>query len=121
MAETIDPKVGHNSGQIQNEAVMALHNALLPLEQEAKTLAERRRKLRQQFKSDTGISLKVFDAARTMAMIEDDDGRQQRLEAYQRVYNALSRGEQMDWFSVEEERGAEADAVDEAAGVPVAH
>jgi len=107
MAESLSSNgVGHNSGS-PGAAIRKLNADLAPIESAIADLNEKKRKLRQQFKSDTGMSLADFDAARRLAMIEDDDDRQQKLQNLRTCYNALSKGEQLDWIEHSEAIGSE--------------
>lgn len=85
----------------QDAMVQTLNRELAPLEEEMEALREKKKKLRQQFKADSGMSLADFDAGRRLAMIEDDDARAEKCSNMTRVFNALSQGEQLDWVTAD--------------------
>ncbi len=112
-----NPAAGHNS-VAHAPAIKKLDAALRPLEADKEKIAADMKKLRKQFKADTGITLGDFDAARRLALLDDDDARQKTIDNMVRCYNALSPGETLDWTTAVEETGAEADAKAEATGEP---
>lgn len=94
---------GHNEVD-PTDAIKQLHADLIP--EEAKVAAARNeiRKKRLKFKSDTGIPLVDFDAARRLANIEDDEERTTKLHDLSRCFAALAPGGQLDWISAAEEQ-----------------
>lgn len=112
MAENIDSKTGdksdpapagHNgdalSDQEKMQAMRELANELGPIEEEMDKLRTKMKRARRNFKTATGISLDVFDAARKYANLEDDEKRVEKVTNFKLAYNALATGSQLDWVT----------------------
>ena len=80
------------------DLIKKLDSELRPLESKKESINEQIREKRQSFKADTGITLADFDAARRVAMMDDDDERQGKLDNFIECYNALKPGEQLSWL-----------------------
>lgn len=89
--------IGHNR-KFDADAIRELHKALLPLEEQRNEINEKMKSLRNQFKADTGITIADFNAARRMAMLDDDQERIDKMECFRQCFNALTEGEQLDWI-----------------------
>jgi hypothetical protein len=93
---------GHNGPPLtddekQNAIQEFLYQELLDIERREASIKEEKKNARNRFKNRTGISLKTFDAARTMASIEDDDERNDKKSHFDLVFKTLAPGEQADW------------------------
>lgn len=101
MAEKIDTiaKKGHNSVN-PADAIKKLHADLIPLEATVQAAKAEVRKVRTKFKSDTGMALADFDAARRLALMDDDEERTTKVDNFRRCYNALVAGQQLDWLDL---------------------
>lgn len=111
MAENIEnAREGHNSSNRDPEYVRSeivkLHKELLPIEEEERKLNEKKKKLRNQFKAETGITVADFNAARRLAMMEDEDERKEKRDNLATCYNALSDGDQLDWIEATQQQEA---------------
>ena len=108
----------HNIGA-RKDAIKKLDRDLRPLEAEKVKLNEDIQELRQTFKADTNITLADFDAARRVALIEDDDERRGKIDNFRECYNVLKPGEQLSWLdSMESEAKPSGNGATEPAGTP---
>lgn len=111
MADNISDtaKAGHNSGNISDEEKMGLirklDEDLAPLEREMDKLNDKKKALRRDFKKITGIVQADFNAARRLALIEDEDEQKAKTDNLEICFNALSQGTQLSFFG--EERKSE--------------
>ena len=99
MAKTIDKiaKAGHNTVD-PTDAIKKLHADLIPLEATVQAAKAEVRKVRQEFKSQHDITLADFDAARRLALMDDDEERTMKVDNFRQCYNALVSGQQLDWL-----------------------
>ena len=114
MAESITeatPAVTNVRARI--DLIKKLDSELRPLESRKEQINDQIRELRQRFKADTDITLADFDAARRVALMDDDDDRQGKLDNFMECYNALKPGEQLSWLDAAD-RKKEAQQADEA-------
>jgi len=96
MAEKIAGK-GHNEVD-PSDAIKQLDADLIPIEAKIQAAKNESRKLRNKFKSDTGMALADFDAARRLAKMDDDEERVAKVDNFRQCYNALVAGQQLDWL-----------------------
>lgn len=94
MANDDEAKVVANSATIV-KLIKNLSRDLIPLEKKMDEIKVQRAALRKVFTADSGITMRDFDSMRRLAQIEDDDARKGKLQDMQKVFNALSPGEQM--------------------------
>lgn len=80
---------------ITPDTIREFDSQLTEIEQTIANANKTRQKIRQRFKSETGIKLNVLDAARKMANIEDNEIRQQFMIDYSFIYSTLQPGENM--------------------------
>ena len=90
------------------DAIKQLHADLIPIEAKIKAARAEWRKERLAFKSNTGIPLVDFDAARRIANIEDDEERATKLHDLSACFAALAPGGQLDWISAAEKQDEKA-------------
>ena len=99
---------GHNSGNISDEEKMdlirKLDENLTPIEQEMEALNSKKKALRRDFKKKTGIVQADFNAARRLALIEDEDEQQAKTDSLQLCFNALSQSTQLSFFDEEDDK-----------------
>ncbi len=94
---------GHNTVD-PTDAIKQLHADLIPEEAKVAAAKNAMRKLRQKWKSDTGMELADFDAARRLANIEDDEERATKLHNLSQCFAALAPGGQLDWITAAEKQ-----------------
>jgi len=90
----------HNDPAFVMDKVKELDKALRPHEKAIKEANEEIKGLKREFKTDTGITQAIFNSARKVALMGNEEEQKDRLEKYQLVYNSLNNGEQMNMFKV---------------------
>ena len=90
-----------------SDAIKQLHADLIPLEADVAATKNKIRKKRQRFKSDTGMALADFDAARRLANMDDDIERTTKVNNFHKCYNALVPGQQLDMLEVMDKQDEE--------------
>ena len=88
------------------DLIKKLDSELRPLEAEIDAINVKKKQLRKTFTADTQITMADFDAARRLAMIDDDEERHGKIDNYREVYNALKPGEQLSWLDAMEAKGS---------------
>lgn len=86
------------------DAIKQLHADLIPIEAKIQAAKNESRKLRNKWKSDTGMALADFDAARRLAKMDDDEERVAKVNNFRQCYNALVTGQQLDWIDAAEKQ-----------------
>lgn len=97
----------HNA-KSRADMIRKLSKELRPYEQDIDEAKAAMKKLRKDFTTDTGITMRDFDAARRLADIEEDEERHTKLDNLAECYSALRPGEQLDWVQAAEQQDAEA-------------
>lgn len=74
-------------------------DVLRPLEKERDKINDGIKEANLKFKAATGITKADFNAGRRWAELEQDDEKKKKMSTSIEVFNALSDGEQLDFFS----------------------
>lgn len=94
-----------NNGEARAEAHKRLIDSQAPIEAEIESLntklkqqRAKLRKVRKEWAKETNMALADFDAARRLAMIEDDDDRRDKIEDLCEIFNTLAPGETLNFL-----------------------
>lgn len=98
---------GHNSNnrdpKYLADQVRLLDKKLKPLEEQRTQINEQMKKVKHEFKAETGMAIADFLAARRLAQLEDEGERDQKKENLRTCYNALASGDQLDWIDAQKD------------------
>lgn len=101
-AKNIEEGKGHNSKnrdpQFIAGKVKELVMALQPIEKERDQVNDKMKKLRANFKSETGMVQADFNAARRLAEMEDETQQDEKMFNLKIAFNALCPGKQLNFI-----------------------
>lgn len=104
-AKDIAAGKGHNKPDPEyvKQRVRELADELAPIEAQEEALRNKKKKLRSEFKSDTGMVQADFNAARRLAEMEDELEQKEKMDNLSLAFNALSGGKQLTFFDKKDE------------------
>ena len=97
---------GHNKPDPEyiRQRVRELADDLAPIEAQEEALRNKKKKLRSEFKADTGIVQADFNAARRLAEMDDELEQKEKTDNLTLCFNALSGGKQLSFFDKKDEK-----------------
>ncbi len=108
------PKANHNA-KARKEIIRKVASDLDRIEAEIKEKREEAAKIRnEKIKGELGMKIADFNLARRVYKLEDDD-RAEAVDTFREAYEALCKGDQLDWLDATSQAPATNGAAESAA------